>query len=360
MAASRDLRVLFAVAAGPRVGFGHLVRCRSLARALGVAPLVIVRGSTSTQRRATASGWRVMEVRTVEQLRRSEAQVVVVDDPSAAAARAWVRRARRAGVPVASIHDLGIAPVDSDLLVDGTVAPDRRARGRVATLTGPGYMILDPRLRDTHRPRAMAIPPQILIALGGGSHAHLATQIANAIARTLAARAINANIRITSGLIKGVGSHLKRTQLPRVQWIDARDGLAGELAAASVAIVAGGVTLYEACALGTPSIAVAVNAAQQVTIRGVARAGATVDAGRSGSAGVPAAIARQVERLLGDRADARRLAAAGRRLVDGRGAARVAAQVRQLAVSSAARVSTRVRPRAASSASHLARSPRVA
>ena len=34
------LRVLFRAAAGPRRGFGHLVRCRSLARALGVRPLV--------------------------------------------------------------------------------------------------------------------------------------------------------------------------------------------------------------------------------------------------------------------------------------------------------------------------------
>ena len=36
MTPSSDLRVLFRVAAGPRRGFGHLVRSLSLARALGI------------------------------------------------------------------------------------------------------------------------------------------------------------------------------------------------------------------------------------------------------------------------------------------------------------------------------------
>ena len=44
MTSCGDLRILFRAAAGPRRGFGHLVRCRSLARALGVRPLVALRG----------------------------------------------------------------------------------------------------------------------------------------------------------------------------------------------------------------------------------------------------------------------------------------------------------------------------
>jgi len=44
MTPSSDLRVLFRVAAGPRRGFGHLVRCISLARAMGIRPLLCLRG----------------------------------------------------------------------------------------------------------------------------------------------------------------------------------------------------------------------------------------------------------------------------------------------------------------------------
>ena len=73
------------------------------------APLVAVRGTAATRRRAAAGGWRVVDVQDDDDLRRLDPRVLVVDDPSAAAVRAWVRRARRAGVPVATVHDLGIA-----------------------------------------------------------------------------------------------------------------------------------------------------------------------------------------------------------------------------------------------------------
>src|SRR5436190_24313850 len=96
-------RVLFGLAAGPRIGFGHLVRCRSLSRALGVPPLVALRGTAATRRRAAAAGWQIVDVRTDRDLLALGPGLLVIDDPSAAAARQWVQRARRAGIPVASI-----------------------------------------------------------------------------------------------------------------------------------------------------------------------------------------------------------------------------------------------------------------
>jgi len=49
MPITSGMTVVFRVAAGPRLGFGHLVRCRSLARALGVTPRVWLRGSAATR-----------------------------------------------------------------------------------------------------------------------------------------------------------------------------------------------------------------------------------------------------------------------------------------------------------------------
>ena len=167
--------------------------------------------------------------------------------------------------------------------------------------------------------------------------------------------------------------------LPGATWIDVQDGLAEQLSVASVAVVAGGVTLYEACALGVPVVAVALNAAQHVTIRAVARRGAAVDAGSVASGSGRRALAsgfsrstaasrvsrstaasgvgrstavasgfsrkktidrvgREVDRLLRDPSARRRMALAGRRLVDARGAARVAARLRQLPAVVAGRI----------------------
>jgi spore coat polysaccharide biosynthesis predicted glycosyltransferase SpsG len=313
------IRALFAVAAGPRTGFGHLVRARSLARALGIVPIVVLRGTSRTRRRAELLGCRVVSAGSVPALRHLAPDVVVVDDPSAAAVAAWVRRARRANLPVATVHDLGIAAQASDLIVDGSLAPNMKARGRFATLNGPDYMILDPAILGLRQRgvRGVARRPRVLIALGGGDSAAAALPLA----RLIAARAPTVEVVTAGGF---VGNRR------------GPNGLAADLARATVAVVAGGVTLYEACALGVPTVAVAVGSSQHVTIRAMARRGATIDGGRwrqtpSGRGGVtPEEVARQVERLLADTSLRRRMARSGRRVVDGRGALRVGEWLRQL------------------------------
>ena len=111
--------IVFAVAAGPRMGFGHLMRSRSLARALGVPWRVCLRGSAATRRIATRLG---AELVTSPLARTSDpVGLLVVDDPSRREASRWVASARHHGVPVASIHDRGLGEVASDLVVDGSV-----------------------------------------------------------------------------------------------------------------------------------------------------------------------------------------------------------------------------------------------
>jgi UDP-2,4-diacetamido-2,4,6-trideoxy-beta-L-altropyranose hydrolase len=322
MPAAARFRVIFAAAAGPTIGYGHLVRCRSLARALGVEPLISLRATVATRRRAAAAGWRLAAVRNDDDLRRLDPDVLVVDDPSITAVRTWVRRARRVGVPVATIHDLGIAAIDSDLVIDGSVQPPRGVDGRFGSLRGLLYTILDPRVRTARERMMRPGRRRVLVALGGGRRSAIAARLARAIA----ARAGDVDIRVASGFTAGRRVPALRTGT----WIDAHGGLAEELSSASMAVLAGGVTLYEACALGVPSVAVALTSAQHVTIRALARRGATVDAGSVAAEETFDRVARAVERLLGDPASRRHMATVGRRLVDGRGAARVAARLRQL------------------------------
>ena len=107
-------RVLFRAPAGPRRGFGHLLRCRSLARAsasrrwwrcghgghaaCGRAPRRRRRhrfghGDSAPDARAPAGGGR---------------------PGRAHAAARWIAAARRLGCPVASVHDLGLGCLDGD------------------------------------------------------------------------------------------------------------------------------------------------------------------------------------------------------------------------------------------------------
>lgn len=312
-----SLRVVWRVAAGPLVGFGHLVRCRSLARAMSVDPTVSVRGTPSTFRAAAALGCLPVHVRSTRALRDLQPSLLVVDDPCVSHAQTWIRHARRSRVPVASIHDMGLAHVDSDLRIDGSVAPGG------CDLEGPAYAVLDPSVLDARdrgrRPEGGAV----LIALGGGTHGRI---LAARLARAIAQLAPIARIRITRGF-----SSSEDIQLASGEWVSAPDGLADELSRTSIAVVAGGMTLYEACAIGVPVVAVAVTPAQHETVRAAARLGAAIDGGLAADDCVVARVAGDVSRLLTSPSTCDALSATASALVDGRGALRVADRLRQLA-----------------------------
>ena len=95
-------------------------------------------------------------------------------------------------------------------------------------------------------------------------------------------------------------------------------------------------TLYEAAAVGTPTVALSIVRAQRPTVRAFCRSGIALDGGlaRGTSTAVRRSamhVAGLVMQLLGEAPLRSRLASKGPRLVDGRGAARVASALVALA-----------------------------
>ena len=330
MAASADLRVLFRAPAGPRRGFGHLVRCRSLSRALGVRPLIAIRGGQRARAAARSLGCDVIDGAPAAVIARVAPHVLVVDDPIASDARRWIASARRFGCRVVTVHDLGLGAREGDLVVDGSIVVRRGGAPLRTFLSGPRFALLDPvyasPLRAVRHPRA----PRVLVALGGGPRALLGHAIALAVHREMPW----ASIRIAGGFAVN-HQHSVRN---RITWTGPLDGLAGELTACDVAVVGGGVSLYEACARGVAAVGVPVVVPQRPTVRGFVAAGAAL--GDAGSAPEAERVARDVVRLLRQPALRAALAGQGRTLVDGGGAGRVAEAIRQL-VGSAGRPGSR-------------------
>src|SRR5688500_384916 len=213
---SCDARVLLAAAAGPRRGYGHLVRCVSFARALGVRPLIAVRGKRRVIDAALSLGADVVAEATPSVVGALRPDVVIVDDPIASRARPWIVAARRAGALVVTVHDLGIGCVESDLAIDGSVTRPKRLGSARAALTGSRHAVLDPRLSDTPAARP-AEGHRVVIALGGGPRLRLA----GAIAEAIVAAEPHAEVRIASGFVVA-----PRPASSNVVWIGASRGLA--------------------------------------------------------------------------------------------------------------------------------------
>jgi spore coat polysaccharide biosynthesis predicted glycosyltransferase SpsG len=96
-------------------------------------------------------------------------------------------------------------------------------------------------------------------------------------------------------------------------------------------VVAGGVTLYEACALGVAVVALPVTAAQHMAVRAAACRGAAIDTGRPPVDDcMVSRTADAVAALLQNDALRRRQSKAAKALVDGNGAARVASRLKEL------------------------------
>jgi hypothetical protein len=156
-----------------------------------------------------------------------------------------------------------------------------------------------------------------MVTTGGGLDQTEANLAGAEIAETLASRLTSAAVTLAPRL---AGSD----DLPRcVSALSAPEGLAPHLNDYDMVVTAGGVTLLESLCLGRPTVAVVVADNQRRAVEGAASAGACL------AATVDEAVG-QALRLASDFSLRRGLSDSARKLVDGRGACRVARSVAQL------------------------------
>jgi RimJ/RimL family protein N-acetyltransferase len=209
---------------------------------------------------------------------------------------------------VAVIDDHGRSSVvRPDLVIDPNVgATQRHYPERIAgdgLLVGPRYSLIRRDLRSAARATVGRAVPQraerLLVALGGEPtrrHLH------------------NVDVALRDpGLAELTVDQLAGRRDPT-----------GAMAAADVALAGAGVTASELCAFGIPAVLLALADNQEPVVDAIEAARAAVSASPTD----PTGMALAVSALVGDADRRRAMADAGRALVDGRGALRVAARLR--------------------------------
>jgi UDP-2,4-diacetamido-2,4,6-trideoxy-beta-L-altropyranose hydrolase len=326
--------------AGEKIGVGHVMRCRALAQAwqddggeavflsqqLPAGLAEQLRGDeisirhqphaagsdddaalTTQEARALHACWIVADSYAfgpgyLRQLRATQARVLVFDDES---------------VGDFSAADLVLRP----WLMDAAPAPDH--------LDGPAYALLRREFRQ-FLDAARDIPVRarkILLTFGGADAENWTGRLLDFLSASLSPDCeVIAVVGAANPHAEMIAEKL-RTLRVSARMERATSEMARLLAWADLAISASGSTCWEMCALGLPSLVLPLNSNQLPIAVGLAAHGAAGNLGPAASF-EPTTFTSAVRALAEDQQARSAMSTAARRLVDGRGAARVATQLK--------------------------------
>lgn len=341
-----SVRVLFRADSSLEIGSGHVRRCLAVATALSKkdASCVFVARPLpgNINELVLAAGHRLIELPagafpSGSQADAAETSAAVADvvpfdllivDHYGLDAK-WEASVRALARHCAVIDDLADRRHDCDILIDVAPGDDRATRydtlipPHALILVGPRYALLRPEFQSLHRtvrPRSGDIR-RILIGFGAIDQDNYSLSAFRAVRQ---ACGDDVDIDIALGRHAPHRSDLLEATkfAPRARMhVDAPD-MAALMAAADLAIGAGGTTSWERACLGLPTIATMVADNQRDTVQALVEAGAALAV--AGGDGYEVRLSQAIASLASDPQRLTAMSTAALQLVDGKGADRIA------------------------------------
>jgi UDP-2,4-diacetamido-2,4,6-trideoxy-beta-L-altropyranose hydrolase len=326
-------RVAFLTHGGPDIGLGHVARCLSLARALaadgarGVFLLGMEARVTSAVEAAgfdaVETDWESAAAAAGDLVAALRPEALVVD--SYAVSGALLDLLRPLVGQLVAIDDLADRPLPVHTVVNGAAGADhleyRGGLPETVYLLGPRYALLDAAYAAAPERKTRPSVERVLVTLGGSSHPAALRAVVQA-ALSLGTAAVDVPVGPFAG--EAVADAIGDARVVVHRGISALRPL---MLAADVAISGAGMTLYELAATATPVVSVTMAPNQRPNAAAFERAGAALTAGSADHPDLGTIVARHLGRLAADAALREQLGAAGRRVVDGQGASRVAREL---------------------------------
>jgi spore coat polysaccharide biosynthesis predicted glycosyltransferase SpsG len=345
------LKILFIVLASNTIGYGHLNRCGSLSDEKRLSEHIkkwIILGDSSTQKLRELPAEQVSNYPTddfasfsIDKMKScmSGADVIVTDivhealmNQREAAQNLFqaVRASAKIWVAIDSVgaQSMGAQKLaeDTDILVIPYLTDDPEPgslKGKL--LRGPEYALLAPSYRGgvdrEHRPNAN----RIMVSCGGSDPAECSLVVLvalNKIKTPLEVRLVVGPLfsdSLKAKIAKELASYRHKYST-----IVSPPHLRNEMLWCDMAITTTGLVKYELAATQTPAVVFSIDPLHDSLNGPFAAGGSVVDLGVSPDV---ERIATETERLLGSLPQREALAVAGAKIVDGKGAERVAAKI---------------------------------
>jgi UDP-2,4-diacetamido-2,4,6-trideoxy-beta-L-altropyranose hydrolase len=337
----KRLSVAIHAEGGAEIGFGHIRRCLTLAAAVrqqGREVFFLSNADPIVARQVAGMGFEIVAIKAelnpakaIQQSRNQDAETIVVDsykfqtEDFNALMQAWPL--------VVAIDDLAAIDLPVHMVINGSVGADRLAyRGLESTrfILGPQYVLLRPEFAECPRRNILSQVGRVLITVGGSDPHNLTPRLIEWTCSTLGAIGVDV---IIGPLFDNV-AEIEAARQQRIGSVDLHldpDHIKSLMLSADLAISGGGQTTYELAATGTPTIAIKLADNQATNLKGLSENGTLIWVGSVDDVNLEAQIRCTLSELASDPCRRSKLSEQGRSLVDGRGAARTANAILDLA-----------------------------
>lgn len=333
--------VLFRVDAGPRRGLGHLRRSLALAATLarrGAGVTVLAEPHDDVRGRVEAAGCRLAPLvlseveagrprdleQTIAAARVAGADTIVVDSYDVTS-DGYLAALRSTGVRVVAMDDAAGFPLSAHLVVNGAVGaetlPYRSVTGDTRFLLGPSFALLNQEYADTAVREIAPVVRTVLVAVGGADPHAMLPRVLGILDTIDAPFAITA---VAGPFLQSDDQLRARVTAHGLVIARAPGTLRDLMLAADLAVSAAGQTVYELAATGTPTVAIQLAGNQAQNMRGLVHAGVVADGGAAEDPRFATVLTAAVLATMTDVGARAGMSRIGQRLVDGRGASRVA------------------------------------
>lgn len=338
------LKVAFRTHGGSKIGMGHLMRCLALANAFPDDILIsfITESDEMGLRVIKESGYKVFsfstnsvqeELNFLKEIIKNNIDILITD--SYKIDQEYLKELKNVVKRLVSIHDFTPFPFPSDLVINGNVyAPDLEYEsysGDTKFLLGTRYLLMRDEFIGLSGRIVNKEVKNILITVGGGDHLNLTPRIITSLDRLKESSLNVGNLHIdivigpafnnTSSIIKS----LRKTNIEMSLHFNVNK-ISNLMLKSDLAVSAGGSTLYELAATGTPAVALLQANNQIQAAEVMAEKGMIINLG-IGDQVSSETIAKSITELINNYELRKKMSRAGQKLVDGKGAMRCVEEI---------------------------------
>lgn len=330
------IRVVIRTEGGAEVGLGHVRRCLTLASALvrlDAQVMFIVNDDTGVMDLIERHGLEVMGIAespgqpqpTLRILADQRASVLVTDSYNIKTE--FFSKARGLVQVLVALDDLADRSLPVDIVVNAAIDAEKL---RYSTLTdaqlllGPAFALLRDEFANAPVRSIRSRLERLLVTVGGSDGHNLTGRLVEWARQVLPDEMLEV---VIGPFFAEMPEVVKTKMMLHRNPQNMRD----LMLACDLALCSGGQTTYELAATGTPAIAIQVVENQIHNLEGFARAGTLVVAGSVDGDDLEHRTKSELQSLASDAARRAAMSQRGRALVDGRGAARAADAIMELA-----------------------------